>query len=70
MENLRQAVFPNYLTCTCVNDAYSDFIFAEATNLIPSERRPTQNLGLTTKLYQQYNTGQAIKSKYRIDYEK
>ena len=27
LEVLREIVFPNYLTYTCVNDAYSDFIF-------------------------------------------
>ena len=27
MEILREIVFPNYLTYTCVNDAYSDFIY-------------------------------------------
>ena len=24
---LRQIIFPNYLTYTCINDAYSDFIY-------------------------------------------
>ena len=33
---LREIVFPNYLTYTCVNDAYSDFIyrFVDAINFI------------------------------------
>ena len=37
MEILREIVFPNYLTCTCVNDAYSDFtykLFVGAINFI------------------------------------
>ena len=36
MEILREIVFPNYLTYTCVNDAYSDFIyrFVDAINFI------------------------------------
>ena len=41
MEILRENVFPNNLTYTCVNNAYSDFIyiFVEAINLItPSEK--------------------------------
>ena len=47
LEILREIVFPNYLTYTCVNDAYSDFIyrFVEAINLII--------FGLITKLCQQ-----------------
>ena len=27
LEILREIVFPNYLTFTCINDAYSDFIY-------------------------------------------
>ena len=27
LEILREIIFPNYLTYTCVNDAYSDFIY-------------------------------------------
>ena len=48
---------------TCVNDAYSNFIyrFVGAINFIaPAKRiteRPTQNLDLITKLYQQYKDG-------------
>ena len=36
LEILREIVFPNYLTCACVNDAYSDFIyrFVGAINFI------------------------------------
>ena len=36
LEILREIVFPNYLTYTCVNDAYSDVIyrFVEAINFI------------------------------------
>ena len=36
MKILREIVFPNYLTYTCVNDAYSDFIyrFVDAINFI------------------------------------
>ena len=36
LEILREIVFPNYLTCTCVNDAYSGSIyrFVEAINFI------------------------------------
>ena len=38
---LREIVFPNCLTFTCVNDAYSDFIyrFVEAINLIASAKK-------------------------------
>ena len=63
LEILREIVFPNYLTYTCVNDTYTDFIyrFVEAINFIApskkSEWRPTQNLGLITKLCQQYKDG-------------
>ena len=41
MKSLREIVFPNYLTYTCVNDAYSDFIytFVEAINFIASAKR-------------------------------
>ena len=41
MDIIREIVFPNYPTYTCVNDAYSDFIyrFTRAINFIaPSER--------------------------------
>ena len=36
MKILREIVFPKYLTYTCVNDAYSDFIyrFVDAINFI------------------------------------
>ena len=36
MEILREIIFPSYLTYTCVNDAYSDFIyrFVDAINFI------------------------------------
>ena len=36
LEILREIVFPNYLTYTCANDAYSDFIcrFVEAIDFI------------------------------------
>ena len=40
LEILREIVFSNYLTYTCVNDAYSDFIyrFSEAINfIVPSK---------------------------------
>ena len=69
LEILREIIFPNYLTYTCVSDAYTDFIcrFVEAINFMaPSKRsawRPTQNLGLVTKLCQQYKYGiNSIKS--------
>ena len=41
LEILREIVFPNYLTYTCVNDAYSDFIyrFEEAINCTPTSKR-------------------------------
>ena len=41
LEILREIVFPNYLTYTCVNDAYSDFIyrFVEAINFIALSKK-------------------------------
>ena len=61
LENLTKVAFPNYLTYTCRNDAYFNFIyrFVEAINFIaPVKKRLlwkwTQNFGLTMKLYQQY----------------
>ena len=41
LKNLREIIFPNYLTYTCLNDAYSDFIYrsAEAINLIAPAKR-------------------------------
>ena len=63
LEITREIVFPSYLTYNCVNDAYSDFIyrFVEAINFIApskkSEGRPTEYLGLITKLCQQYKDG-------------
>ena len=41
LEILREIVFPNYLTYTCVNDAYSDniFRFVGAINFITPEKR-------------------------------
>ena len=41
MEILREIVFPNCLTYTCVNDAYSDFIyrFVEAINFIAPSKK-------------------------------
>ena len=44
LEILREIIFPNYLTYTCVNDAYSDLIhrFVEAINFIP----PSKKIGL------------------------
>ena len=41
LEILREIVFPNYLTYTCVNDAYSDFIyrFLEAINFIAPSKK-------------------------------
>ena len=41
MENLREIVFQNYLTYTCVSDAYSDFIyrFVKATKFIAPAKR-------------------------------
>ena len=40
-EKLREIVFPNYLICTCVNDAYSDLIytFVETINLLASVKK-------------------------------
>ena len=36
LENIKQAIFQNYLTYNCVNDVYSEFIyrFVEAINVI------------------------------------
>ena len=41
LEILREIVFPNYLTYTCVNDAYSDFIyrFVETINFIAPSKK-------------------------------
>ena len=41
LEILREIVFPNYLTCTCVNDAYSDFVnrFVQAINIIAPSKK-------------------------------
>ena len=41
LEILREIVFPNYLTYTCVNDAYSGFIymFAKAINFIAPSKK-------------------------------
>ena len=41
LEILREIVFPNYLTYTCVNDVYSDFIyrFVGAINFIASTKK-------------------------------
>ena len=41
LEILREIVFPNYLTYTCVKDAYSDFIyrFVGAINFIASTKK-------------------------------
>ena len=41
MENLRKVVFPNCLTYTCLNDAYSDFLyrFVKAINYIAPGKR-------------------------------
>ena len=41
LEILREIVFLNYLTYTCVNDAYSDFIyrFVEAINFIAPSKK-------------------------------
>ena len=41
MKILREIVFPNYLTYTCVNDAYSDFIyrFVEAINFTARSKK-------------------------------
>ena len=56
LEILREIVYPNYLTYTCVNDAYPDFIrrFVEAINFIaPSKKlewRLTQNLGFDNQI--------------------
>ena len=46
--NSKRDRFPNYLTYTCVNDAYSDFIyrFAEAINFIS----PSKKIRVKTKL--------------------
>ena len=40
-EKLREIVFPNYLICTCVNDAYSDLIytFVETINFLASVKK-------------------------------
>ena len=45
LEILREIILPNYLTYTCVNDAYSDFIyrFVKAINLIaPSKKNQSE----------------------------
>ena len=41
LEILREIVFPNYLTYTCVNDAYPDFIyrFVEAINFMAPSKK-------------------------------
>ena len=41
LENLRVVVFPDYLTYTCVNNAYSDFIyrFVGAINFIAPAKK-------------------------------
>ena len=41
MEILREIVFPNYLTYTCVNDAFSDFIYrvVEAISFISPSKK-------------------------------
>ena len=41
LEILREIIFPDYLTYTCVNDAYSDFIygFVEAINFIAPSKK-------------------------------
>ena len=41
LEILREIIFPSYLTYTCVNDAYSDFIyrFVEAINFIAPSKK-------------------------------
>ena len=41
MEILREIVFPSYLTYTCANDTYSDFIyrFVEALNFIAPSKK-------------------------------
>ena len=41
LENLREVVFPDYLTYTCVNNAYSDFIyrFVGAINFIAPAKK-------------------------------
>ena len=41
LENLREVVFPDYLTYTCVNNAYSDFIyrFVWAINFIAPAKK-------------------------------
>ena len=41
LENLRVVVFPDYLTYTCVNNAYSDFIyrFVGAINFIATAKK-------------------------------
>ena len=77
LEILREIVFPNYLTYTCVNDAYSDFIyrFVEAINFIaPSKKiRVKANSKpwfLITKLCQQCKDGiNSIKSSNILVYK-
>ena len=41
LEILREIAFPNYLTYTCVNDTYSDFIFrfVKAINFIAPSKK-------------------------------
>ena len=50
LEILREIVFPNYLTYTCVNDAYSEFIyrFVEAINFIPPSKKDQREAQLKT----------------------
>ena len=60
---LREIFLPDHLTSTCVNVAYSDFEyeFVGGINLIALAKRirvkANSNLGLITKLCQQYKDG-------------
>ena len=63
LEILREIVFPNYLTYTCANDAYSDFIYnsVEAINFIAPAKtirvKLNSKLSLIMKFCQQYKDG-------------
>ena len=64
LQILREILFPNYLTYTCANDAYSDFIykFVGATNFIAPSKK-IRGEGRLTKSCQQYKDGiNSIKS--------
>ena len=65
LENLREIFFPNYLTYTPVNDAYSDFIkrFVEVINFRLPAKRITVKANSKPWFFQQYENGKnSIKS--------